>query len=105
MIEGFEEKLEVFLKEWQEDTHKSWMVQFGNEKFFKPLEVKKGRRYSKIVSDNRVCAFVDMNNGDVYKPAGWKAPAKHVRGNIFSPKNGMEAVMNGSSVYCVRYLR
>ena len=24
-------------------------------------------------------AFIDKNTGEVYKPASWKAPAKHVR--------------------------
>ena len=28
-------------------------------------------------------AFVDRTNGDVMKPAGWSAPAKHARANIF----------------------
>ena len=26
-----------------------------------------------------VTAFIDKNTGEVYKPASWKAPAKHVR--------------------------
>ena len=29
--------------------------------------------------DTTVHAFVDRVTGEVYKPAGWKAPAKHVR--------------------------
>jgi hypothetical protein len=28
-------------------------------------------------------AFVDKKNGDILKPATWRAPAKHARGNIF----------------------
>ena len=105
MIEGFEERLADFIKKWQDVIYTNWKAQFDNDKFFKPLEVKKGRKYCKIVSDNSVCAFVDMNTGDVYKPAGWKAPAKHVRGNIFSTDNGMEAVSTASFIYSVRYLR
>ena len=35
-----------------------------------------------------VHAFVDRNSGDVYKPASWKAPAKHVRYS-FSNKQDM----------------
>jgi hypothetical protein len=30
-------------------------------------------------------AFVDKETGDIYKPAGWKAPAKGSRGNITDP--------------------
>ena len=29
-----------------------------------------------------VHAFIDRNSGDVYKPASWKSPAKHIRYNL-----------------------
>tara|TARA_X000001388_G_C2228803_1_gene122270 strand:- start:1153 stop:1641 length:489 start_codon:yes stop_codon:yes gene_type:complete len=29
-----------------------------------------------------VTAFIDKNTGEVYKPASWKSPAKHVRYNL-----------------------
>ena len=51
-----------------------------------------GKKYFKVVRetfdtfkgrnewrDTTVHAFVDRVTGEVYKPAGWKAPAKHVR--------------------------
>ena len=49
-----------------------------------------GRKYWKIsmwdvesdgvhFSDGGVHAFVDRNTGQVYKPASYKSPAKHVR--------------------------
>ena len=51
-----------------------------------------GRKYIKIIQQNYdtfrdlneyrdggVHAFVDRNTGEVYKPASWKSPAKHVR--------------------------
>ena len=57
--------------------------------------VKTGKRYYKIVqqefetweksrnygkyADGSVHAFVDKKTGQVYKPASWQAPAKHVR--------------------------
>jgi len=52
--------------------------------------IEKGRKYYKICMRTKqvnrqfddsisVHAFVDKNTGEVYKPAGWKAPAKHVR--------------------------
>lgn len=47
-----------------------------------------GRKYTKIISVGRngmtgrsVHAFVDKA-GNVYKPASWKAPAKHIRFNL-----------------------
>jgi hypothetical protein len=63
-------------------------------------EVEPGRKYHKVVSveDTRrlVHCFVD-NEGNVYKAAGWKAPAKGVRytfdqldeiGQVFDPHGG-----------------
>ena len=57
--------------------------------------VKTGKRYYKIVQqefetwekskyygqyrDGSVHCFVDKETGDVYKPASWSAPAKHIR--------------------------
>ena len=52
--------------------------------------IKTGKKYHKIPSndwDDRtedyrsggVHAFVDKKTGEIYKPASWKSPAKHVR--------------------------
>ena len=52
-----------------------------------------GKKYYKVVReeydetndrwrDTTVHAFVDKKTGEVYKPASWKAPAKHVRFNL-----------------------
>ena len=51
-----------------------------------------GKKYYKVVSeefdtfqdrnewrDGSVHAFIDRQTGEVYKPASWKGPAKHVR--------------------------
>ncbi len=46
-------------------------------------------------------AFVDLESGDILKPAGWKAPAKHARGNIFDEQHGLGAV----HVFGVNYLK
>ena len=49
--------------------------------------IESGRKYHKIVMETEsqsrsVHAFVDKKTGDVYKPASFKAPAKHVRFNL-----------------------
>lgn len=54
-----------------------------------PMEfyVKRGRKYLKIImkdsgGQQHVHAFVDRNNGEVFKPASWQAPAHGVRFNL-----------------------
>ena len=37
--------------------------------------------------DGSVHAFVDKKTGQIYKPAGWKAPAKHVRYDLRDQKS------------------
>lgn len=33
-------------------------------------------------------AFLEVSTGNVLKCAGWKTPAKHARGNIYTPEQG-----------------
>ena len=63
-------------------------------KFKKTLTVKSGRKFDKVLHGNSVWGFVAKTDGvlkgipyfvgDVFKAARWSAPAKHVRGTIFS---------------------
>lgn len=54
------------------------------------LDVSFGRKYAKIMSGTSVWGFVALSDdanknmlvGDLLKPASWKTPAKHSRGNI-----------------------
>ena len=55
---------------------------------YKNIMVDDGRRYKKIVVGSAAWCFVDKTTGDVLKPASWKSPAKHARGNIFDAWNG-----------------
>ena len=74
------------------------------------LEIKKGKRYIKINRKNvsgsglSVFAFIDAKKGDTYgdilKPASWKAPAKHARGNVFDGNHGIGSI----GVYGPAYL-
>ena len=66
----------------------------GNERV--NITTKPGRKFIKVIRDNSVWGFVakadgthmgvPMRAGDVLKAAGWSAPAKHTRGNIFDNK-------------------
>ena len=66
-------------------------IEKGTEKLMY-FKVNTGKKYYKIVQMNfdtfqnrneyregSVHAFVDKKTGQVYKPASWQAPAKHVR--------------------------
>ena len=59
------------------------------ENLWKKIKTYEGGRYIKVATfygDNcgeSVYAFVEKETGAIFKPAGWKAPAKHARGNIF----------------------
>ena len=64
------------------------------------VEVTQGRKYIKIIKDRSCYAFISRENGDILKPAGWSAPAKHARGNIFKD-NALECC----GPYSVAYLR
>ena len=65
----------------------------------------KGRKFVRIVrSDDSgsrsVHSFVERATGNVLKAAGWKAPAKHSRGNIWAPDTGRGAIdSTGFTVY------
>ena len=58
--------------------------------------IESGRKYHKIIMEvpnhNRppsrsVHAFIDQKTGEVFKPASFKAPAKHVRFNLLLIKD------------------
>jgi len=49
--------------------------------------IESGRKYHKLIMETgagsrSVHAFIDKKTGEVYKPASFKAPAKHVRFNL-----------------------
>ena len=49
--------------------------------------IESGRKYHKLIMETgggsrSVHAFIDQKTGEVYKPASFKAPAKHVRFNL-----------------------
>ena len=64
--------------------------------FNETLELKDGRKFIKVESKGGAWGFIAKDNGvhknipyvvgDVFKPASWNSPAKHVRGNIFSDR-------------------
>ena len=64
------------------------------ESFNKGVHIKPGRKFDKVMNGTSAWGFIAKTNGvlkgipyfvgDVFKAATWRAPAKHVRGTIFS---------------------
>ena len=70
-------------------------------RFKEGLRVKSGRKFDKVLHGGSVWGFVAKKDGvlkgipyfvgDVFKAAGWAAPAKHVRGSIFATETNWYA--------------
>ena len=83
------EKRTIALCKALEQNYQKRYPDFNSKKIFK---MELGRKYWKVnqVDYNAlgeefgggVHAFIDRNSGDVYKPASWKSPAKHIRYNL-----------------------
>lgn len=69
------------------------------------IAVVGGRKYIKVAKcgldgkPHSAYCFVDKTNGNVLKAAGWNAPAKGARGNIFKEDNGLSGVTPYGGVY------
>lgn len=52
------------------------------------FEIEEGRKYVKVIKVGKwqrsVHSFVNKATGDLYKPAGWKAPIIDPRGNVYT---------------------
>ena len=77
----YEEQLQK-IEDVTENLYK-WDYKVG-KKFIKVfnLQYEEANEYYNRKAGYRagsVTAFIDKNTGEVYKPASWKAPAKHVR--------------------------
>ncbi len=63
------------------------------DEFNKGLDIKSGKKYDKVIQNGSVWGFIAKTDGvhkgipnkkgDVFKAAGWRAPAKWARGNIY----------------------
>jgi len=82
------------------------------------FRIQKGKKYYKIIQqdfdtfrdrneyrDGGVHAFVDKKTGEVYKPASWKSPAKHVRYDLRIIREREECLMRADWSGGYLYLR
>jgi hypothetical protein len=86
----FDTSVSKLLENINTDYHRSFPSRENKDML---LSLVAGRKFVKVVQDNSVWGFIakkdgehkglPMKKGDVFKPASWKAAAKHVRGSIF----------------------
>ena len=70
------------------------------------FDIKEGRKYYKIVETcGGVHAFVDIKSGDVFKPAGYNKPARHVRYNLLDDNSFNECIQRADWAGGYLYLR
>ena len=83
------EKVEKWTYGLCKSLEENYQQSYPNSSSDKTFKMELGRKYWKIVQTDidangkvwsgGVHAFVDRNTGQVYKPASYKSPAKHVR--------------------------
>ena len=75
------------------------------DRYCNGLDIHIGKKYIKVVENNRVVLFiVNVHNdkkfqyGDILKSASWKTPAKNfARGNVFVPEKWQNIHWTGAS--------
>lgn len=105
MINEFIKRLEARLNEYRVAMGYTYFSHYivtaqAGQKFTKVFRTEVYADGSQ--NSRNIVAFVDIATGDIFKPASFKAPAKHARGNVNSPEFGMEAIEPSGFV---RYLR
>ena len=85
-------QFEMWLNKVNQERKEYWDKNFTHKEY-EPLQVKKGKKYMKLIDGTSVWGFVSMwegvlkgslvCKGDLLMAAGWNSPAKHSRGNIF----------------------
>jgi hypothetical protein len=72
---------------------------------YRVVTAEPGRKYIKLVvassGSRSVYCFIDME-GNIYKAASWKAPAKHIRGSVFDESYSWGRALG---MYGAAYLR
>lgn len=108
---NFELQLEGFIKGAQKVIDDDYVKQGYAPRQGKVLRLERGSKYIRVVALNvhdgvanesgSAWAFIEIATGSIYKPASFKAPAKHARGTIMEDGFGVKYI----SVYGPAYLR
>lgn len=81
MEEKFQKALNEFLERAQKLTSYKLTIDPNGKKYIRIWAVRSSSRHA--------YCFIEKSSGDVLKPASWRAPAKHARGNIFTGPDGV----------------
>ena len=100
---SYKEAMEFLLEMVTENSNLHYKNRFSS--LTPPIyTIKGGRKYDKVTNDNSVYCFVEKEKGNVYKPAGWRAPYTKgnnpVRGNIYNVSSYESADPYGGWLYC-----
>ena len=75
-----DQKIEKWVWQLCRSLEQNYQLRYPNSNTSITFTMQFGRKYIKVIQDNSsVHAFIDRQTGEVYKPAGWKSPAKIVR--------------------------
>ena len=75
-----DQKIEKWVWQLCRTLEQNYPLRYPNSNTSVTFTMEFGRKYIKVIQDNSsVHAFIDKKTGEVYKPAGWKSPAKIVR--------------------------
>lgn len=89
--------------EVQNEQMKNWSASTGKPYYEYPT-VEAGSKFLRIVrtsaGSRSVACFVEKSTGNILKAAGWKAPAKGARANIYQPESFAKCDAHGSWLYC-----
>ena len=96
------QKIEKWIYYYCGALEENYKQKYPNSSCGKEFKMQLGRRYWKILNwdfdidgvnfSESVHDFVDRNRGEVYKPAGWRGPAKIVRYDLRIIKERQECL-------------
>lgn len=96
MTVDFDSRVEYFVKELTVMKRFHEVSTFGKSVNEPKYTIERGRKFVKIldsyrsvycfvsISDNQTKKLGHVKRGDILKPASYRGPAKHARGNIFN---------------------
>ena len=105
-----EDRIDGLISKLIRSFEKAYPKRYGHMTF----EINKGTKYYKImevthsiglISSRSVHAFVNRQTGAIYKPAGYRAPAKHVRYNLLDNASYAECLEQADWAGSYLYIR